>query len=125
MDKVKVIEKSWGYEKIIENNDLYCGKILFIKKNHCISLQFHKLKDETFFIFKGELLAKFSTQDSFINPEEIPAVKMVEGDVRRVRIGEIHQLFALEDSLVFEVSSTHHDDDTYRISKEFVLSKIF
>ena len=40
------VDKDWGYELIIHNDEKYCGKILFIKKGHCISLQFHKKKTE-------------------------------------------------------------------------------
>ena len=28
------VEKEWGYELIIHNDEKYCGKILFIKKGN-------------------------------------------------------------------------------------------
>jgi mannose-6-phosphate isomerase-like protein (cupin superfamily) len=118
-DQVKFVYKDWGYEKIIENNDLYCGKILFIKKGHCISLQYHKIKDETFYVLDGDLLAKFAESSNLLNFEEIIPVKMGQGDVRRIRPGEVHQLYAVEDSMIIEVSTTHFDEDTYRITKKF------
>ena len=117
--QVKFVEKDWGWEKIIENNNLYCGKILFIKKDNCISLQYHKLKDETFYVLSGSLLAKFSREGEFRILEDIAVVKMSEGDVHRVSPGDIHQLFALEDSTIIEISTTHFDEDTYRLSKTF------
>jgi len=117
--QVKFVPKDWGWEKIIENNELYCGKILFIKKGHCISLQYHKIKDETFFILSGELLAKFSEENTSNNFLDIVAVKMLPGDVERIRPNKIHQLFAVEDSTIIEISTTHYDDDTYRLSKTF------
>jgi mannose-6-phosphate isomerase-like protein (cupin superfamily) len=113
------VEKDWGYELIIHNDDKYCGKILFIKKGHCISLQFHKKKTETFYLQSGELLCKFSEQDNFVSPEEIKIVQMMGGDVKEIPVGFIHQVFAIEDSTILEFSTQHFDDDTYRLSKTF------
>ena len=46
----KFVDKGWGYEKWIANSDEYCGKLLFIKKNHRCSWHYHILKDETFYL---------------------------------------------------------------------------
>ena len=113
------VEKDWGYELIIHNDEKYCGKILFIKKEHCISLQFHKKKTETFYLQSGELLCKFSEQDSFVSAEDMKIVQMNGGDVKEIPIGFIHQVFAVEDSTILEFSTQHFDDDTYRLSKTF------
>lgn len=113
------VDKDWGYELIIHNDEKYCGKILFIKKGHCISLQFHKKKTETFYLQSGELLCKFSTEEDFISPEDLKIVKMKVGEVKEIPVGFIHQVFAVEDSTIVEFSTQHFDDDTYRISKTF------
>lgn len=113
------VNKEWGYELIIHNDEKYCGKILFIKKGHCISLQFHKKKTETFYLQSGELLCKFSKEEDYISPEEMKIVKMYSGDVKEIPVGFIHQVFAIEDSTIIEFSTQHFDDDTYRISKSF------
>ena len=39
------------------------------------------------------------------------------GDVITNECGEAHQLIALEDSEVFEVSTKHYDEDSFRIWK--------
>ena len=44
------VEKSWGSETWLANSALYCGKDLFIKKGKWISLHYHKLKTETFYV---------------------------------------------------------------------------
>lgn len=44
------VEKSWGHEDWIANSPLYCGKDLFIKKGKWLSLHYHKLKTETFYV---------------------------------------------------------------------------
>ena len=118
-DFPKKIEKDWGYELIIHNDDLYCGKILFIKRGNCISLQFHEKKTETFYLHSGELLCKFCSKEKFICPEDIDPVKMIPGDKKEIPVGLIHQVFALQDSTIIEFSTQHFDEDTIRISKEF------
>ena len=117
--QVIFVPKDWGWEKIIVNNEKYCGKILFIKKDSCISLQHNKLKDETFYLLSGSIKAKFIELENFSNPKDIPVVLMSPGDVKNVPPGLVHQLFALDDSMIIEISSQHFDEDTYRISKIF------
>lgn len=113
------IQKEWGYELIIHNDDKYCGKILFIKKGSCISLQFHKMKTETFYLQSGELLCKFSSKEDFISPEDLKIVKMSSGEIKEIPIGLVHQVYAVEDSTIIEFSTQHFDEDTYRLSKTF------
>ena len=48
------VEKPWGYELIWAHaEDLYVGKILFVKAGCALSLQFHNLKDETWYFLSG------------------------------------------------------------------------
>lgn len=117
--KPQIVQKSWGNETIIHNDQKYCGKILFLKKGECISLQFHKLKQETFFLMEGSLLCKFCTEETFSKAEDIEVVQMRAGDVVEIPVGFIHQVLAQEDSKIIEISTQHFDDDTYRICKDF------
>ncbi len=48
-------EKPWGYEELIECNDKYVVKKLFMKKGHCCSVQYHELKTETIVVLSGKL----------------------------------------------------------------------
>ena len=43
--KNKIIEKPWGFEELIELNDKYCLKKLFMKKGNRCSLQYHEKKN--------------------------------------------------------------------------------
>jgi mannose-6-phosphate isomerase-like protein (cupin superfamily) len=52
---MKYVPKGWGYEKWIVNKPEYCGKILFIAQDRKLSLHYHKLKDETFYIQDGDV----------------------------------------------------------------------
>ena len=52
MRKHKVVEKTWGKEIHIENNDMYCLKILMCNKDKWSSegkWHYHKKKDEVFY----------------------------------------------------------------------------
>lgn len=113
------VQKPWGHELIIHNDEQYCGKILFIRAGFCISLQHHKRKTETFFLQSGLLKCKFSDSESFVSPEDTEIVLMRPGDVKEIPTGYIHQVLAVEDSTIIEFSTQHFDDDTYRLSTTF------
>jgi mannose-6-phosphate isomerase-like protein (cupin superfamily) len=109
--KVNEIRKKWGKEVVIVNNDSYCGKILCINKGKKFSMHFHMLKDETWYVAKGALLFRWiDTSDARIM-ERI----LLEGMVVRLSPGDPHQLVAQEDSEIYEVSTTHFDQDSYRV----------
>ena len=118
MVKPKVCEgckvpKGWGEELIIENNEMYCGKLLIFKKGCKFSMHYHLIKDETWYVDKGEFLYKWIDTDT----AEVKEQKLKVGDVVRQRVGQPHQLIALTDGTVFEVSTQHFDEDSYRVMK--------
>lgn len=47
--KAKFVEKEWGHEIWLANNEKenYCGKILHINQGHTSSMHFHMEKHET------------------------------------------------------------------------------
>ena len=112
--EIKIVPKGWGYEKWIVNTDEYCGKLLhFIKGKKC-SWHYHKLKDETFYLQEGKLLVKYSDND---NLNEANEVILERGDKFHVYRGLRHQMFAMEDTDMFEFSTQHFDSDSHRIIK--------
>jgi mannose-6-phosphate isomerase-like protein (cupin superfamily) len=107
------IPKGWGEEIIIENNELYCGKLLIFKAGCKFSMHFHMIKDETWYINEGEFLYKWIN----CHNADIHEEKLTKGMVIRQRPGQPHQLIALTDGVIFEVSTHHMDSDSYRIWK--------
>jgi len=106
------VEKAWGYELWIINNDLYCGKLLVFKKDKQFSMHYHLLKDEAWYVAKGEFAYKY------INTETANEIyrHIKEGDCIHLLPGQPHQLLALtEGATIFEVSTTHYDSDSYRV----------
>ena len=110
----KYVPKGWGFELWIANNYLYCGKILHVDKGKRCSSHFHVKKLETFYIVKGSIIMRLIHKDG--TKEEFV---MNEGDVLDVPQGLMHQFEGIsEDGAdIIEVSTTHDDDDSYRVSK--------
>ena len=106
--------KGWGYEKWIVNKEEYCGKLLFFEKDKKCSFHYHKIKDEVFYLQSGKLIVKYSDGDDLNKSGELI---MNPGDNFHVYTGLRHQMIALEDSELFEFSTQHFEDDSYRIIK--------
>lgn len=45
-----IINKPWGHECIIHQNDMVVVKYIYVKPGHRLSLQYHEEKNETLFI---------------------------------------------------------------------------
>jgi quercetin dioxygenase-like cupin family protein len=111
---INYVPKGWGYEKWIVNKKEYCGKLLFIQKGKRCSWHYHKLKDETFYLQSGKIMLYYFDSDDFSSAKELV---LNPGDKFYVYPGLRHQMFALEDSDLFEFSTEHFDEDSYRVIK--------
>jgi mannose-6-phosphate isomerase-like protein (cupin superfamily) len=109
----KRVDKKWGYELWIHNDTDYCGKLLvFTNSGNKFSMHYHMIKDETWYVQKGAF------QFDWIDTEngERCYTQLQEGDVVEIKKGLPHQLIALtNEATIFEVSTQHFDDDSYRI----------
>ncbi len=102
---VRRVEKPWGYEIVYGLTDRYCGKLLFVRKEEQLSLQFHREKDEVIYVQEGRIELEIA------DPGRPPDVEVVgPGQAFRIRPGFVHRWRALEDSIVLEVSSPEIDD---------------
>ena len=107
------VPKAWGEEVIIHNDENYCGKLLRFRKGGKFSMHFHSLKIETFYVNKG--IFNLTTIDTRTASKEI--INLVDGDIIHIKRYTPHQLEALEEGEIFEVSTPHSDNDSYRIEK--------
>ncbi len=112
--EINFVPKGWGFEKWIVNTEEYCGKLLYFVKGKKCSWHYHKLKDETFYIQSGKILLKYSDDDEMNYADEIILNK---GDKFHIYRTLRHQMFALENTELFEFSTQHFDEDSYRIIK--------
>ena len=102
----KRVDKPWGYELIYAANNLYVGKILFVKSGEALSLQYHEQKDETMFIQSGSV--EFVTVEEGTGQHTTLVLK--DGDAIHIPPGMRHRITALRDTTVLEVSSPYLDD---------------
>lgn len=107
-------EKGWGHELWITNNSKYCGKVLVFKKGKKCSFHYHKVKNEHFYVQSGKILLRYSKTDDY---EHATKLVMVPGNVFYVPSYLRHQMEALEDTELFEFSTYHMEEDSYRIIK--------
>lgn len=109
--KPEVHNKGWGTEIWLCNSEKCCGKLLVFKKDSQFSLHYHLKKHEWFYVLKGELDLRYKDlrngKDRYLT--------ISEGDVVEIPTGFPHQLRALEDSTIIEISTEHFDEDSYRI----------
>jgi mannose-6-phosphate isomerase-like protein (cupin superfamily) len=112
----KRVEKQWGHELWIHNDSQYCGKLLvFTNSGNKFSMHYHMLKNETWYVQEGAF------QFDWIDTESAERcyTQLQKGDVVYIEKGLPHQLTALIDnSTVFEVSTQHFDEDSYRIYRK-------
>ena len=109
---ISIHPKGWGYEKWIVNKEEYCGKLLHMIKGKKCSWHYHTLKDETFYLQEGKILLKYSDDN---NIEKAKEIVLCRGDKFHIYRGLRHQMFALEDTDLFEFSTQHFEHDSNRV----------
>jgi quercetin dioxygenase-like cupin family protein len=104
VNEITRVEKPWGYELHWAKTDRYVGKIIHVDAGHALSLQYHKLKDETIYLQSGRLLFEIQEGGDLVGREMRP------GECVHVAPGTVHRMTALEDSDIFEVSTPELQD---------------
>jgi mannose-6-phosphate isomerase len=107
------VAKPWGHETIWAQSDRYVGKILHINAGHELSVQYHHRKDETIYLLSGEMAYRVQGKDGVLDD-----VQLRIGESFRNTPGTIHQMAALTDCDVLEVS-TPELDDVVRLSDKY------
>jgi mannose-6-phosphate isomerase len=110
--EIRTVSKPWGHETIWAHTDRYVGKILHIKAGHALSVQYHERKDETVYLLSGELVYRVQVSDA------LEDVRLTRGQSFRITPGTIHQMDAVTDCEVLEVS-TPELDDIVRLSDRY------
>lgn len=110
--EVITVPKPWGHETIWAHTDRYTGKILHINAGHALSVQYHNKKDETVYLLSGELIYRVKLGD------ELEDMQLTPGQSFRITPGTVHQMEAVTDCDVLEVS-TSELDDIVRISDRY------
>jgi len=97
-------EKPWGFELLFALTPQYAGKLIFVRKGHRLSLQYHRTKDETLYLHQGKVLLEIEQGGKMVSKTFEP------GQSQRIPPGTKHRMEAIEDTTFFEVSTTELDD---------------
>lgn len=102
--EVKNVPKPWGHETIWAHTDRYVGKILHINAGQALSVQYHNKKDETVHLLNGDLIYRVKLGD------ELEDMRLTRGQSFRITPGTVHQMEAITDCDILEVSTPELDD---------------
>ena len=105
LNKTREIKKPWGGELIWAETKDYVGKILFIKRDHRLSRQYHKVKEETIMVHSGILGLEIGEGD------KVKQIALNAGETYHVKPGTVHRFCApYGDVEIIEVSTPHLKD---------------
>jgi mannose-6-phosphate isomerase-like protein (cupin superfamily) len=100
------IEKPWGHELVWALSDQYAGKLLRVTAGQRLSLQFHREKDESWYVLEGRAELEFAAPGERATMTEV----VTPGAAFRIKPGTVHRVLALEDTTILEVSTPEIDD---------------
>ena len=102
---VERVEKPWGHEILFARSETYCGKVIFVRAGEQLSLQFHRVKDETIYVHSGRIQLEIGDPGGPLDMEVVGP-----GRSLRRRPGGVHRWKAVEVSVVLEASRPELDD---------------
>jgi mannose-6-phosphate isomerase-like protein (cupin superfamily) len=107
-EKIVTVDKVWGEEIHIVNNDKYCGKLLLLNRNAICSYHYHKTKQETFFCLEGYAMLTIEGKEYFLAPYTRP---------KTILPGEKHKFHGITECIILEISMPHSEDDVVRLTE--------
>jgi mannose-6-phosphate isomerase-like protein (cupin superfamily) len=114
---VITVPKPWGKETIWAHTEQYVGKILHVKANEALSIQYHHEKDETMYILSGMGVIKF-----YEMRDDVPTLSnifiMHAGEAIHIPPMQVHNVEAISDMMILE-ASTNHLDDLVRVADKY------
>ena len=110
---MKVIEKPWGKEEVVEINDKYMVKKLTMLAGKKCSLQYHNIKKETIYVLSGKLRIYTGLSET-----ELISKIYIPGDFITLNPGQIHRMEGVSDSIYLE-ASTPEMDDVVRLADDY------
>jgi len=100
------VDKPWGWELVWAETEQYVGKVLFVKAGESLSLQFHRVKDESWYLYSGRAKVELGDAGEAALKEEVVSAPASF----HFRPGTVHRVTAIEDTTIIEVSTPHLDD---------------
>ena len=86
--------------------DKLAGKLLFVKAGESLSLQFHNVKDEAWYVLEGRAKLELGAPGERVLSSEVVG----RGAAFHLSPGTVHRLSAVEDTTILEVSTPELED---------------
>ena len=107
-------DKPWGYEILLTDANLpYVAKIIYLKANNRLSLQYHDHKIETLTLISGQAQLTLGQDLNNLNTQT-----MIAQQGYTINQGMVHRISAVTDTMLFE-ASTPETGTTYRIEDDY------
>ncbi len=106
---MKIVKKPWGKEVWFAHTPKYVGKLLYIRKGHRLSLQYHNVKEETLYTLKGPYLLEMNGKKK----------KMKTGSVAHFPPKTIHRMQARYGNVTIVEVSTPEVEDVVRLKDDY------
>ena len=85
-------------------NKIYCKKLIIILPSQKHPAQYHKQKQESFFILYGKVNLKINNKTYNLGP----------GDLKTIKPGEIHEFGSKTGAIIEELSTSMINDSFYK-----------
>ena len=106
---IRRIDKPWGWEEILEENERYVVKRLLMKKGEQCSYQYHEKKMETIVVLSGELTIIYKEREQNYGLGEVITINpFVE-----------HRMAARDEDAMYLECSTPELEDVVRLKDDY------
>jgi quercetin dioxygenase-like cupin family protein len=109
----KKVMKPWGWELWFAHSKHYVGKIIFVKKGHRLSKQYHRFKHETVYADTGRWVLEIGARKRRMKP----------GDTAEIRPGLVHRFTAPFENIRLLEVSTPQVKDVVRLEDDYGRSR--
>lgn len=104
--KAAIKLKPWGREIWWADHQKYAGKVLEVKRGARLSLQFHRRKEETQYLYAGSVRITYG-----VDAKKLKTKVLKSGQIFHIAPKTIHRVEGIAPlSIIFEVSTPHLTD---------------
>ena len=104
-DVNQLVDNNNGYENVIDYNDNYIVKKIFMKKDSSTDIQYHELKRKTIYILSGKIKLYLGSKISSMKENIISANETIN-----ISSNTIYKIEVLEECNLLETSSNELND---------------
>jgi mannose-6-phosphate isomerase-like protein (cupin superfamily) len=94
-------------------NNAYCKKMIIMLPGQKHPAQFHKIKEESFFILHGSI-------ELILDRKKF---KMKPGDIKTIKKKQVHEFYSKNGAILEELSTEHVKSDSYYLDSTIEKNK--